>query len=61
VFALSAEAPLVILLGREVAFSVALTIDLGLGGEIDFDGPMPPDADHEDHQIGIQLSLDAFL
>jgi len=57
--ALSAEAPLVIMLTREVAISIALTIDLGLDGEIDRNNA--PDLDHEDNQIGIQVNLDAFL
>jgi hypothetical protein len=58
--ALSVEAPLYILIGRTLAINVGLTIDLGLGGEIEQDAPLP-DVDQEHNQFGIQVGLSGFL
>lgn len=60
--ALTLEAPLYILLGRELALNVSLTIDLGIGGEVETDGPvMDVDVDQEHNQFGIQIGLAGFL
>lgn len=58
--ALSLEAPLVISIGRELALSIALTVDLGVGGEIERDPPLA-DQDQDHNQFGLQFSLDGFL
>jgi hypothetical protein len=60
--ALSVEAPLVIGLGRELAITVGLTLDLGIGGEIETELPAPAaDVDQEHTQFGIQVGLAGFL
>lgn len=58
--ALSVEAPLYILVNKTLAVSVGLTIDLGIGGEVERDAPAP-DQDQEHNQFGIQVGLAGWL
>jgi hypothetical protein len=58
--ALTLEAPLYILIGKTLAINVGLTIDFGIGGEIDRDAP-GMDQDQEHNQVGIQVGLAGFL
>jgi hypothetical protein len=58
--ALTLEAPLYILIGKELAINVGLTIDLGFDGQINRDAP-GVDAHQEHNQFGIQVGLAGLL
>lgn len=60
--ALSVEAPLYIGLAQSIAMHVALTIDLGIGGEEEADlGGINTNIDEEHTQFGLQLGMTGFF